>query len=98
MVLGGAFFALGNINPAAEANVYKMIKIIPLHYFLPNLLLELLRRNIDMKSPYRMYLQILEDPEAADIVFTSGANIDVVGINITTQFKMSGLLYLVYLS
>ena len=95
VVLGGAFFALGNINPAAEANVYK---IIPLHYFLPNLLLELLRLNIDMKSSYHMYLQILEDPEAADIVFTSGANIDVVGINITTQFKMSGLLYLVYLS
>ncbi|GJX55696.1 uridine nucleosidase 1-like protein [Tanacetum coccineum] len=52
VVLGGAFFALGNINPAAEANIYG-------------------------------------DPEAADIVFTSGANIDVVGINITTQFKMS---------
>ncbi|XP_024975509.1 uridine nucleosidase 1 [Cynara cardunculus var. scolymus] len=52
VVLGGAFFALGNINPAAEANIY-------------------------------------EDPEAADIVFTSGANIVVVGINITTQVKMS---------
>ncbi|KAI7725709.1 hypothetical protein M8C21_018154 [Ambrosia artemisiifolia] len=52
VILGGAFFALGNINPAAEANIY-------------------------------------EDPEAADIVFTSGANIDVVGINITTQVKMS---------
>lgn len=52
VVLGGAFFALGNINPAAEANIYG-------------------------------------DPEAADIVFTSGANIDVIGINITTQVKMS---------
>ncbi|MFS7990378.1 putative hydrolase [Helianthus anomalus] len=52
VILGGAFFASGNINPAAEANIY-------------------------------------EDPEAADIVFTSGANIDVVGINITTQVKMS---------
>ncbi|KAK1426013.1 hypothetical protein QVD17_14680 [Tagetes erecta] len=52
VILGGAFFALGNINPAAEANIYG-------------------------------------DPEAADIVFTSGANIDVVGINITTQLKMS---------
>ncbi|EXB88735.1 hypothetical protein L484_015425 [Morus notabilis] len=48
VILGGAFFALGNVNPAAEANIYG-------------------------------------DPEAADIVFTSGANIDVVGINITTQ-------------
>ncbi|EYU35466.1 hypothetical protein ABFS82_10G051400 [Erythranthe guttata] len=52
VVLGGAFFALGNVNPAAEANIYG-------------------------------------DPEAADIVFTSGANIDVVGINITTQVKMT---------
>ncbi|XP_055807979.1 uridine nucleosidase 1-like isoform X2 [Solanum dulcamara] len=32
---------------------------------------------------------IYGDPEAADIVFTSGANIDVVGINITTQIKMT---------
>ncbi|KAK4725153.1 hypothetical protein R3W88_027932 [Solanum pinnatisectum] len=52
VILGGSFFALGNANPAAEANIYG-------------------------------------DPEAADIVFTSGANIDVVGINITTQVKMT---------
>lgn len=52
VVLGGAFFALGNVNPSAEANVYG-------------------------------------DPEAADIVFTSGANITVVGINITTQCKFT---------
>ncbi|KAJ1263899.1 hypothetical protein BS78_09G221500 [Paspalum vaginatum] len=59
VVLGGAFFAAGNINPAAEAN-------------------------------------ILGDPEAADIVFTSGADIVVVGINITTQvcFKDEDLLEL----
>ncbi|KFK36524.1 hypothetical protein AALP_AA4G135500 [Arabis alpina] len=52
VILGGAFFALGNVNPAAEANIYG-------------------------------------DPEAADIVFTSGADITVVGINITTQLKLS---------
>ncbi|CAI9263279.1 unnamed protein product [Lactuca saligna] len=52
VVLGGSFFALGNINPAAEANIYG-------------------------------------DPEAADIVFTSGGNIVVVGINITTQVKLT---------
>lgn len=52
VVLGGAFFALGNVNPAAEANIYG-------------------------------------DPEAADVVFTSGANITVVGINITTQVKLT---------
>lgn len=34
--------------------------------------------------------QIYGDPEAADVVFTSGANIDVVGINITTQVKLTG--------
>ncbi|PIA28324.1 hypothetical protein AQUCO_07200170v1 [Aquilegia coerulea] len=52
VVLGGAFFALGNVNPAAEANIYG-------------------------------------DPEAADVVFTSGANIVIVGINITTQVKLT---------
>ncbi|KAJ6992822.1 uridine nucleosidase 1 isoform X1 [Populus alba x Populus x berolinensis] len=52
VVLGGAFFALGNVNPAAEANIDG-------------------------------------DPEAADLVFTSGANIAVVGINITTQVKFT---------
>ncbi|XP_047340431.1 uridine nucleosidase 1 [Impatiens glandulifera] len=54
VILGGAFFALGNVNPAAEANIYG-------------------------------------DPEAADIVFTSGADITVVGINITTQVKLTDL-------
>lgn len=52
VVLGGSFFALGNVNPAAEANIYG-------------------------------------DPEAADILFTSGANIEVIGINITTQVKFT---------
>nr|GFA04994.1 uridine nucleosidase 1-like [Tanacetum cinerariifolium] len=32
---------------------------------------------------------IYKDPEAADIVFTSGANLDVVGINTTAQVKLS---------
>ncbi|XP_028126873.1 uridine nucleosidase 1-like isoform X1 [Camellia sinensis] len=52
VILGGSFFALGNVNPAAEANIYG-------------------------------------DPEAADVVFTSGADVVVVGINITTQVKMT---------
>ncbi|CAJ1886232.1 unnamed protein product [Sphenostylis stenocarpa] len=52
VILGGSFFALGNVNPAAEANIYG-------------------------------------DPEAADIVFTCGANIVVVGINITTQVQFT---------
>ncbi|WOL03483.1 hypothetical protein Cni_G12203 [Canna indica] len=52
VVLGGSFFAAGNVNPAAEANIYG-------------------------------------DPEAADVVFTCGAEIAVVGINITTQVKFS---------
>ena len=36
-------------------------------------------------------LQIYGDPEAADVVFTSGANIVVVGINITTQVQFKGI-------
>ncbi|KAJ8615163.1 hypothetical protein MRB53_034535 [Persea americana] len=32
---------------------------------------------------------IYGDPEAADVVFTSGANIDVIGINITTQVRLT---------
>ncbi|RZC21487.1 Uridine nucleosidase 1 isoform B [Glycine soja] len=52
VILGGAFFALGNVNPAAEANIHG-------------------------------------DPEAADIVFTSGADIVVIGINITTQVQFT---------
>jgi len=48
IILGGAFSVNGNVNPAAEANIYG-------------------------------------DPEAADIVFTCGADILVVGINITHQ-------------
>eukprot|EP00246_Nothoceros_aenigmaticus_P014535 TRINITY_DN5577_c1_g2_i2.p1 TRINITY_DN5577_c1_g2~~TRINITY_DN5577_c1_g2_i2.p1 ORF type:complete len:187 (-),score=27.17 TRINITY_DN5577_c1_g2_i2:329-889(-) len=52
VIVGGAFFSSGNVNPAAEANIYA-------------------------------------DPEAADLVFTSGANIVVIGINLTTQVTLS---------
>lgn len=48
VVLGGAFAVNGNVNPAAEANIFG-------------------------------------DPDAADIVFTSGADILAVGINVTHQ-------------
>eukprot|EP00249_Psilotum_nudum_P008967 c21624_g1_i1 orf=65-1132(+) len=51
-ILGGSFFASGNVTPAAEANIYG-------------------------------------DPEAADIVFTSGAEIVVIGINLTTQITLT---------
>jgi len=53
IILGGAFQVNGNVNPAAEANIYG-------------------------------------DPEAADIVFTCGADILVVGINITHQVYWTG--------
>ncbi|URD72685.1 Inosine-uridine preferring nucleoside hydrolase [Musa troglodytarum] len=52
VVLGGTLFAAGNVNPAAEANIYG-------------------------------------DPEAADVVFTCGADVVVVGINGTTQVKLT---------
>ncbi|KAK4387871.1 putative uridine nucleosidase 2 [Sesamum angolense] len=48
LLLGGAFSVNGNVNPAAEANIFG-------------------------------------DPDAADIVFTSGADILAIGINITHQ-------------
>ncbi|KAK8617320.1 hypothetical protein V6N13_080237 [Hibiscus sabdariffa] len=48
ILLGGAFAVNGNVNPAAEANIFG-------------------------------------DPDAADIVFTSGADILAVGINVTHQ-------------
>ncbi|CAM8912167.1 unnamed protein product [Rhodiola kirilowii] len=52
ILLGGAFGVNGNVNPAAEANIYG-------------------------------------DPDAADIVFTSGANIFAVGINVTHQVVLT---------
>ncbi|KZV37844.1 putative uridine nucleosidase 2 [Dorcoceras hygrometricum] len=48
VLLGGAFAVNGNVNPAAEANIFG-------------------------------------DPDAADVVFTSGADILAVGINVTHQ-------------
>ncbi|KAL8151323.1 hypothetical protein V2J09_021131 [Rumex salicifolius] len=52
VILGGAFSVNGNVNPAAEANIFG-------------------------------------DPDAADIVFTSGANIMAVGINVTHQVVLT---------
>jgi len=52
VVLGGAYSVNGNVNPAAEANIFG-------------------------------------DPDAADIVFTCGADILAVGINITHQVVLS---------
>ncbi|XP_073046521.1 probable uridine nucleosidase 2 [Primulina eburnea] len=48
ILLGGAFAVNGNVNPAAEANIFG-------------------------------------DPDAADVVFTSGADVLAVGINVTHQ-------------
>ncbi|XVF40923.1 hypothetical protein PTKIN_Ptkin01aG0239800 [Pterospermum kingtungense] len=52
VLLGGAFAVNGNVNPAAEANIFG-------------------------------------DPDAADIVFTSGADVLAVGINVTHQVVMT---------
>lgn len=52
VVLGGAFLVNGNVNPAAEANIFG-------------------------------------DPDAADIVFTSGADVLAVGINVTHQVVLT---------
>lgn len=52
VLLGGAFAVNGNVNPAAEANIFG-------------------------------------DPDAADIVFTSGADIIAVGLNVTHQVVLT---------
>lgn len=54
---------------------------------------------MDKTAWYELWnlLQIYGDPEAADVVFTSGANIDVIGINITTQVKLTGSVFLIKL-
>ncbi|CAL0308422.1 unnamed protein product [Lupinus luteus] len=52
VILGGAFAVNGNVNPAAEANIFG-------------------------------------DPDAADVVFTSGADILAVGINVTHQVVLT---------
>lgn len=54
VVLGGAFSVNGNVNPAAEANIFG-------------------------------------DPDAADIVFTSGADVLAVGINVTHQVVLTDI-------
>ncbi|XVF23430.1 hypothetical protein REPUB_Repub13aG0037500 [Reevesia pubescens] len=52
VLLGGAFAVNGNVNPAAEANIFG-------------------------------------DPDAADIVFTSGTDVLAVGINVTHQVVLT---------
>lgn len=52
VLLGGSFAVNGNVNPAAEANIFG-------------------------------------DPDAADIVFTSGADVLAVGINVTHQVVLT---------
>ncbi|KAH0730505.1 hypothetical protein KY289_001693 [Solanum tuberosum] len=87
VVLGDSFFAVENVNPAAQANVGD---------FFPN--------GVEVRSActppfpgpiseitFGMLLltkHIYGDPKAADVVFTWGTNIHVVGINITTQVQL----------
>ena len=51
--LGGAFFTNGNVNPAAEANVFG-------------------------------------DPQAADELYGSGANVTAIGLDVTQRLRLSG--------
>nr|KAJ0208186.1 hypothetical protein LSAT_V11C500282360 [Lactuca sativa] len=56
VLLGGAFAIDGNVNPAAETNIFG-------------------------------------DPEAADIVFTSGADVLAIGMNVTRQVIMKSKFF-----
>ncbi|CAN6563860.1 unnamed protein product [Malus baccata var. baccata] len=56
ILLGGAFAVNGNVNPAAEANIFG-------------------------------------DPDAADMVFTCGADILAMGINVTHQVVLTGTIF-----
>ncbi|KVH88513.1 Inosine/uridine-preferring nucleoside hydrolase [Cynara cardunculus var. scolymus] len=87
VLLGGAFAVNGNVNPAAEAN--KVLTCLCDHN---RSSLELCAKNFVMNShfisPLGLDKQIFGDPEAADIVFTSGADVLAVGINVTHQVIM----------
>lgn len=86
VVLGGAFFAAGNATPSAEANVMPIMRCrieVLTVYILSDLIDEWL---------HAFTLQIHNDPEAADVVFTCGADIYVVGLNITMQVIFTGHL------
>ncbi|KAG1363556.1 putative Uridine nucleosidase 1 [Cocos nucifera] len=96
VVLGGAFFVSGNVNPAAEANVKEWTRVevcfscgVNEAEALKKYLL--LAALIPSKVSHCCHpsQQIYGDPEAADVVFTCGADIVVVGINITTQVKFT---------
>ncbi|KAH0886498.1 hypothetical protein HID58_062594 [Brassica napus] len=67
VIFGGAFFALGNINPPSEANIEHPLNLL-----------------------FNLLSMIKCRPEAADVGFISGADI-TVGINISTQLKLTGV-------
>ncbi|WZZ05984.1 hypothetical protein YC2023_091905 [Brassica napus] len=67
VIFGGAFFALGNINPPSEANIEHPLNLLSM-----------------IKCRFHVY-----GPEAAGVGFISGADI-TVGINISTQLKLTG--------
>ncbi|CAN7101487.1 unnamed protein product [Brassica rapa subsp. narinosa] len=69
VIFGGAFFALGNINPPSEANI---------------------EHPLNLLSMIKCRFHIYGDPEAAGVGFISGADI-TVGINISTQLKLTGV-------
>ncbi|CAN1146395.1 Probable uridine nucleosidase 2 [Linum perenne] len=103
VLLGGAFAVNGNVNPAAEANVccktlginfYDFDLIIITATNSPKGELSWIQRCFFCKAgPFISNLilieQIFGDPEAADIVFTSGADVVAVGINVTHQVVLT---------
>ncbi|XP_073007048.1 probable uridine nucleosidase 2 isoform X3 [Typha latifolia] len=82
VLLGGAFSVNGNVNPAAEANLIIEVSI--------SVKLCILVGKVDTcRGSIRLFpvleAKIFGDPDAADIVFTCGADILAIGINVTHQ-------------
>uniref|UniRef100_A0A2N9IL63 Inosine/uridine-preferring nucleoside hydrolase domain-containing protein n=1 Tax=Fagus sylvatica TaxID=28930 RepID=A0A2N9IL63_FAGSY len=90
VLLGGAFAVNGNVNPAAEANIFDVLhwsiptfpKMLPAPWWFPTL-------PFSPSLTLRLDEQIFGDTEAADIVFTSGADVVAVGINVTHQVVLT---------
>ncbi|KAF5956323.1 hypothetical protein HYC85_003548 [Camellia sinensis] len=97
VVLGGAFAVNGNVNPAAEANISCSLLMCV------DMVWDCDFRNQNQLSLFTSFVhglngQIFGDPDAADIVFTSGADVLAVGINVTHQVVLTGNTFICFVT